>query len=148
MLMGLFDAAAFRTAHSALTGLSRRQEAIASNIANVDTPGYRRKDVSFEGALRAHISDEAGTSGDLSLAADDPRHMRGGSEGTDGGGTSMGVGGSGSRPMDVVSARNDNNDVGVDEEMTLMVDTQLRYQALSQSLGTRISTLRSVIRGQ
>jgi flagellar basal body rod protein FlgB len=31
--------------------------------------------------------------------------------------------------------------------MTLMVETQLRYQALTQSLGRRIGTLRTVIRG-
>ena len=37
----------------ALTGASLRQEAIASNIANVNTPGYRRQDVDFQSALQA-----------------------------------------------------------------------------------------------
>lgn len=146
MLMGLFDAAAFRTAHSALTGLSRRQEAIASNIANIDTPGYARKDVSFEEALRARVTDAPRGAADVSLARDDPRHMSGAD--ADGGMHGIGGSASGSHPVDVIAARNDANDVGVDQEMTLLVDTQLRYQALSQSLGTRISTLRSVIRGQ
>jgi flagellar basal body rod protein FlgB len=36
----------------------------------------------------------------------------------------------------------------VDEEMSLMAETQLRYQALAQTVGTRMGTLRSVIRGQ
>lgn len=141
MLMGLFDAASFRTAHSALTGLSRRQEAIASNIANIDTPGYARKDVSFEDALRAQITDQQGSSGDISLGRTDARHL------VNGGSGAHGVAGSGNRPRDVVASRNDKNTVGIDEEMTLMVDTQLRYQALSQSLGTRLSTLRTIIRG-
>jgi len=35
----------------ALRGTSLRQQAIAQNIANVNTPGYRRQDVSFEDAL-------------------------------------------------------------------------------------------------
>ncbi|MFA7249286.1 MAG: flagellar basal body rod protein FlgB [Dehalococcoidia bacterium] len=148
MLMGLFDAAAFRTAHSALTGLSRRQEAIASNIANVDTRGYARKEVSFEDALRAQISDDAGSSGgaqgEVTMETTDARHIGGG--GPEAG--AAGIAGSGTRPRDVVASRNDGNTVGVDEEMTMLVDTQLRYQALSQSLGTRISTLRTVIRGQ
>ncbi|MEI7925108.1 MAG: flagellar basal body rod protein FlgB [Chloroflexota bacterium] len=143
MLNGLFDAAAFRTAHSALTGLSRRQEAIASNIANIDTPHYQRKDVSFEESLRAQISSDAGSAGDLSLGRTNARHMD-----IEGGSSPHGLSGSGAQSRDVVSARNDKNSVGVDEEMTLLVDTQLRYQALSQSLGTRLSTLRSVIRGQ
>jgi flagellar basal-body rod protein FlgB len=146
MLNGLFDAAAFRTAHSALTGLSRRQEAIASNIANIDTPSYQRKDVSFEDSLRAQISGEAGASGDLTLGRTDARHMD--IEGTTGGHAVGLAGASGAQPRDVVASRNDKNSVGIDEEMTLLVDTQLRYQALSQSLGTRLSTLRTVIRGQ
>lgn len=143
MLNRLFDAAALRTAHSALTGLSRRQEAIASNIANIDTPNYARKEVSFEDSLRAQIAGEAGASGSVGLGRTNARHM---DVGPDSG--SHGMGESGSMPRDVVSARNDQNSVGVDEEMTLLVDTQLRYQALSQSLGTRLSTLRTVIRGQ
>lgn len=144
MLNRLFDAAALRTAHSALTGLSRRQEAIASNIANIDTPNYARKEVSFEDSLRAQISGEAGASGDVTLGRTNARHLDLGG----GGDGSHGLGGAGTLPRDVVSARNDKNSVGVDEEMTLLVDTQLRFQALSQSLGTRLSTLRTVIRGQ
>jgi len=47
----------------------------------------------------------------------------------------------------VVSERNDANSVNIDEEMTLLAETQIRYQALTQSISTRLSTLRSVIRG-
>ncbi|MGE3855622.1 MAG: flagellar basal body rod protein FlgB [Dehalococcoidia bacterium] len=143
MLQGLFDAAAFRTAHSALSGLSRRQEAIAANIANIDTPHYQRKDISFEESLRAQISGESAGTGRLELGRTNARHMDVSLD------TEVhGIGGSGELPRDVVAERNDQNSVGVDEEMTLLVDTQLRYQALSQSLGTRLSTLRTVIRGQ
>src|SRR3954464_6824813 len=37
----------------ALTGSVVRQQAIAQNIANVNTPGYRRQDVDFQSALAA-----------------------------------------------------------------------------------------------
>ena len=37
----------------ALAGSSLRQQAIAQNIANVNTPGYRRQDVDFQSALHA-----------------------------------------------------------------------------------------------
>lgn len=37
--------------HLAMNGLMDRQHAIASNIANVNTPGYQRKEVSFESQL-------------------------------------------------------------------------------------------------
>jgi flagellar basal-body rod protein FlgB len=43
------------TLHTALNGLSRRQEVIADNIANVDTPGFRARSVEFEASLRDAI---------------------------------------------------------------------------------------------
>lgn len=159
MLMRLLDGPALQVAQAALSGLSQRQEAIAANIANIDTPGYQRKDVSFEDTLRAQLAgggaggtDGTGgtgggarsAAGAVALSRTDPRHISDGGSGGDSGG---GLGG-GSNPRDVVSSRNDANTVGVDEEMIRLVETQLRYQALSQSLGSRISTLRTVIRGQ
>ena len=50
-------------------------------------------------------------------------------------------------PRGVIADRNDGNEVSIDEEMTLMAETQLLHQALTQTLGTRITTLRNVIRG-
>jgi flagellar basal-body rod protein FlgB len=47
------------TLHTALNGLSRRQEVIADNIANVDTPGFRARAVEFEDSLRAAIARDA-----------------------------------------------------------------------------------------
>ena len=41
--------------HTALNGLSQRQQVIADNIANVDTPGFRATSVEFEDSLRAAI---------------------------------------------------------------------------------------------
>ncbi|HYF24969.1 MAG TPA: flagellar basal body rod protein FlgB [Baekduia sp.] len=37
----------------ALSGAAARQSAIAENLANVSTPGYRRKDVDFHSTLQA-----------------------------------------------------------------------------------------------
>lgn len=157
MLMRLLDGASLQAAQTALTGLSQRQEAIAANIANIDTPGYQRKAVSFEEALKAQLAGETGgmlgtgdaAGGDVTLSVTDPHHITdGGSAGGIGGSLGFGAPGDGGTPRDVVSSRNDQNSVGIDEEMTNLVDTQLRYQALSQSLGSRISTLRTVIRGQ
>lgn len=46
---------------SALDGLAQRQRAIANNIANVNTPGYRAERVQFEDALAASIQNGDGT---------------------------------------------------------------------------------------
>lgn len=125
----------FDVARQALNGLSRRQAAISANIANVDTPGYQRREVAFEQALKEQVGIEPSR-----LAVTDEGHFKAAR-------TSAGADGVSSRQRDVVSERNDANDVSVDEEMLLMVDTQLRFQALSQTTGQRIATLRTVIRG-
>jgi flagellar basal-body rod protein FlgB len=140
MLMSIFDSSAMQAARTALSGLSRRQEAISGNVANIDTPGYQRRSVNFESSLRAELDlTSTGETSASVLKTSDPRHISrpGGS-----------VGDTGSiESRDVVSTRNDNNNVSIDEEMTLMVETQIRYQALTQSVGRRIGTLRTVIRG-
>jgi len=145
MLMNLFGSSSLSAAERALTGLSRRQATIASNIANIDTPGYQRKSVAFEDTLRVSLGLGGETTQDVSLRSTDPHHM---ADTDSGGGLGIGAPGSGDGSVrDLVASRNDNNTVSVDEEMTQLVDTQMRYQALSQSLGSRISTLRTVIRG-
>ena len=138
MLTSIFDSSAMQAARTALSGLSRRQEAISANVANIDTPGYRRRAVTFESSLAAEL--EAGQASSAHrLRTTDPRHL---------GRPSGGASDQGSvEARDVVSARNDGNNVSIDEEMTLMVETQIRYQALTQSVGRRIGTLRTVIRG-
>ncbi len=125
----------FEVARIALTGLSRRQSTIAANVANIDTPGYRRREVDFEGALKERLALSPAR-----MQTTDDRHFTKT--------TSENVGqGSSSTTRDVISERNDQNDVSIDEEMLLLVDTQLRFQALSQATGKRITTLRTVIRG-
>jgi flagellar basal-body rod protein FlgB len=140
MLTSIFDTTAMQAARAALTGLSRRQETISGNVANIDTPGYQRRSVSFEASLQAELSiaNSNGTS-PQQLKTSDPRHLARSREALTGTGSV--------EARDVVSTRNDNNNVSIDEEMTLMVETQIRYQALTQSLGRRIGTLRTVIRG-
>ena len=46
----------FNLLAKSLEGLSLRQQAVAQNLANVNTPGYRRKDVLFEDVLQAALA--------------------------------------------------------------------------------------------
>lgn len=134
---------ALGTARLALNGLAQRQQAIAGNIANIDTPGYQRRSVDFEDTLRRQSS-LPDSSGKLprTLAVTNARHFA----------MPQSIGGTlppgAATERDVVSQRNDNNVVSVDEEMTLLAETQIRYQALTQTMGKQIGILRSVIRGQ
>ena len=49
--MDLITSRTIEITHLGMNGLMDRQHAIASNIANVMTPGYQRKEVAFESQL-------------------------------------------------------------------------------------------------
>jgi len=78
---------------------SDRQQLIASNIANVDTPGYHTKDINFQSAMR-QVSDE---NNDVQL-------MPASSE------------------VEGLPERPDGNNVNVDRESLLLGEAQLQYQ--------------------
>lgn len=140
MLGLILDGGALAAARAALTGLSRRHEATSANIANIDTPGYQRRGVQFEAALRQTLRSQLD-------GPDDPRILRRTHEGHLAAGSGPGGSQRGSVPRDLISSRNDGNNVSIDEEMLILADTQIRFQALTQTLGRRLNTLRSVIRG-
>jgi flagellar basal-body rod protein FlgB len=56
-----------------LDGLSRRSQATSNNIANIDTPGYVRQEVSFETELQRQFGQGA-----TQMSATDPRHYTAG----------------------------------------------------------------------
>ncbi|MBI5947940.1 MAG: flagellar basal body rod protein FlgB [Chloroflexi bacterium] len=123
------------TIQSWLHGLSQRQEAISDNIANIDTPGYRRKEVPFEAELQRSLGASTGTR----LAATDPRHISSGS--TLSGSNSV------QATQALESSRLDGNNVDIDQEMVSLAETQMRYQAAASALNTKLDILRNVIRG-
>ncbi len=62
---------------SALDGLSARQRAIADNIANVNTPHYKAKVVSFEDRLRASVAAQDGRAEYTTTESLDPTRLDG-----------------------------------------------------------------------
>jgi flagellar basal-body rod protein FlgB len=58
--MGMFDSVTAVALNSALDALSERQRAIADNIANLQTPDYQAKRVSFEQALKVAVASGSG----------------------------------------------------------------------------------------
>ena len=121
------------TLQQALGGLARRQQALANNIANVDTPGYKRKEVPFEAQLRA------GNGIGGRLATTSAGHIAiGPSEGSLLSGASRDQG-------RTRTGRNDGNDVDIDYEMTELAETTLRYELLTQATISRFTTLKDVV---
>lgn len=117
---------------------SRRQTLIASNLANVDTPGYRTRDFSFEGALRQALEAQEGQhSPSRSLRLTQPGHQAAG-----GGGSLPPT----ETPQRPAWERNDGNDVSLDRENMLLARTQGTYQMASQFLQTELRRLYYAIR--
>lgn len=62
----------FRFHQNALNVRAFRQQLLASNIANADTPGYKARDIDFAAALRAAMSDD-----NASIRTTNSRHLSG-----------------------------------------------------------------------
>lgn len=67
-----------RIQRAALGALTYRQELLASNIANADTPHYKARDIDFRAALATAAGGQRGADGGLALTA--RGHMAGRSE--------------------------------------------------------------------
>jgi flagellar basal-body rod protein FlgB len=121
-----------RFAQTALSLRARRQEVIASNLANSDTPNYKARDIDFSSALQSALG---GTSGAVTLATTSPGHI-----------ASMGggAGGSGSAELMYRSSLQpslDGNTVDTDVERASFADNAMHYQFLLQSLSGTFHTM-------
>ena len=115
--MQLFDTVHL-SLERALEGASMRHSALSENLANVNTPGYRRQDVDFHSALQAAMP-----FGKDAVAA-----------------TSFTTETDGSSPV-----RADGNSVDADVEASQLAQNALEYEAISKVLGARDDILRSAM---
>jgi flagellar basal-body rod protein FlgB len=54
--VSVFGDLAASAVYQAMQGLWAQQQAVADNVANADTPGYRAKDVNFESSLAQAVA--------------------------------------------------------------------------------------------
>ena len=73
----MFDSVTISALTSALDGLSQRQRAIADNIANVNTPGFRATRVQFEDALAQSVAEGSGRTAPTSQKSLEPTRVDG-----------------------------------------------------------------------
>ncbi|WCB91367.1 Flagellar basal body rod protein FlgB [Baekduia alba] len=115
--MDLFDTTQIGL-ERALSGSSLRQQAIAQNIANVNTPGYRRQDVDFQSALAA-----AWDGGEHKVESVAP-----------------------ATEADMSSVmRVDGSSVDIDQEAATQAQNGLQYEAVSSVMKTRVNILKTAI---
>lgn len=109
--------------HSALNARAVRQDMISSNIANVDTPYYRPRDLNFEDVLKSEANKVYGAKEPkLEMAKTDSAHL-----------DSIDDTGPLKPTMfyrDGHMARNDGNSVDLDVEMSEMNKNSTMYNAI------------------
>lgn len=123
-----------------MTLASQRQALIASNLANIDTPGYHTRDFSFEAALKASLAEENGQQSPSELARTNPMHF----QAVPDSGLALDSGSSDSLQPD--AERNDGNDVSLDREDMLLARTQITYQNASNFMQLELRKLFFLIR--
>ena len=104
--------------HRALDGLDRRQQAIASNLANLETPGYQAREVSFEHSLRAAVM--AGRPADAAITVE----------------------------RSLAPTRTNGNNVNIDVELMAASETKLRQQLAIEGLNAKYQLIRTAITGR
>lgn len=109
----------------------QRQTLILNNMANDDTPGYKRQDIEFESVLRKELLGTRETSLERAVnMLDDDGHKVEGIEYTD---------------YKNYSYRLDGNNVDMDTENVELASETIRYQALMTSTTNEFNRFKSVI---
>lgn len=107
-----------------------RNEAIANNIANVDTPGYKRQDVAFEAELQKALGSSQYVSMDEKVSRVRTSEIEGVPY-TDYAGYSY---------------RLDGNNVDIENENVMLAENQLKYQGLLTSINQEFTNLQAVMK--
>lgn len=117
-----------------LDAASMRNRVIANNLANIDTPGYKRSEVVFEDELKKAIGKNGGIRGFIT----NEKHIP--------------IGGTGFpdiNPSQVVkhdtSMRNDGNNVDIDREMAALAKNTIMFEALSQEIKGEFEKIKTAI---
>lgn len=115
---------------------SQRQQVIASNIANADTPGFVARDFDFTAALQKATGGASAASPTLT----DNGHMRLGGSGT---------AGAASMAYTVqTQPSQDGNSVDLDRERANFVDNSIRYESTLRFINGHVKTMLTAISGQ
>jgi flagellar basal-body rod protein FlgB len=113
------------TMEKVLDSTAARQRAIAHNIANIDTPGYTRRDVSFHDQLARALegADEHPLAAASRLAEVEPRTV-----------------------LDNLSPRRaDGNNTDIEREMSSLAQNTLEYEAAAEIVKGKFDMLRAAI---
>ena len=121
----------FHALEKAISIAKQRNELITSNISNLDTPGYKSKDINFKSELARALE----TNHKTDLAKTDPRHI------------SMQMNGDQMiEPYEEQGEWNGYNWADIDSEMTKLTENNLVYRTAVEALLRKMNLLKEVIR--
>lgn len=128
----------FRFQQEALNLRAQRQEILAGNIANADTPGYQARDINFTAELTKAIEQGRASGGSLALSVTSERHLQNQT--------------TSASSLDLLyrvpdQPAMDGNTVDMDRERTNFADNSLRYQTDLTVLGGQIKGMSAVLEG-
>lgn len=130
MVLNLFGGT-ISSLENGLSYATLNQKTIANNIANVDTPNYKAKNVNFKNML------EEEKQSSISAYRTDNRHYD----------FSITQSTPGVSDIDNLRYRNNGNAVDMDEQQAKMAENQIYYNALIDRVNGKLNTLNTVIKG-
>lgn len=111
--------------HQALSLRSQRQQVLASNIANADTPGYKARDFDFRSALEAAVAPQAAPGGAAPAPAPQPELLY----------------------RSAIQPSIDGNTVDMDVERAQFAENTVHYEANIAMLTHRIRMMLAAVQG-
>ncbi len=134
MLEQIMNSANVNNLSRGLEAAGLRHKVLANNIANVNTPNFKRSEVVFETLLAKELYGD--DSGRLDMVRTNDKHLPMNSEG-------------GARAAMVqdntTTMRTDNNNVDIDVEMANLAKNQIYYNAMAQSIGGYFTKMKNII---
>jgi flagellar basal-body rod protein FlgB len=100
-----------------------KNKTITNNIANVDTPGYKKEIVRFDSVLNNAIDLVKTNEKHISTSSESPRIEK----------------------MTTTSFRKDGNNVDIDTEMAELSKNQLKFNIITSQLNSKLSRLKKAI---
>ncbi|WP_138414848.1 flagellar basal body rod protein FlgB [Aquibacillus sediminis] len=121
------------TLQQSLDYASVKNQTISNNIANVDTPNYKAKNVTFKNVLDEKVANN------FQAKVTHPKHIKFGD-------------GDGEQPYQIISNpgttyNNNGNNVDIDKEMSNLAKNQIYYQSLVDRMNGKFNSLQTVIKG-
>jgi len=131
MYLDLFESKTLNAIESYMDRLSQRQKIVSSNLANIDTPGYKTKEITFHATMDELLAERS--AGNLRLTRE--RHI----DAENFEPPSMVI-----EPKGLIE-RADRNNVDIDREMMKVSETSLGYSMMTQMLRGKYQKLTNSI---